>query len=188
MRSFVVLFVALVVLVAFALVAGCGGTKAPETRGVALSIEFADAAWKGGAVPYVGRCVQCSGSGVSPELIVRNVPKKAKALVIEFYNVTLKESGAVANHGAFRILLDGQPDIVVPSVPEQTMSMPVGVTVEKEHGSQYGRPGAYLAPCSCNSLDRYEVVVTTDKHEKWRDDGYEILAQGRLDMGYCCGD
>ena len=169
------------------LLSGCGGKKAPQTEGVTLDIRFADEMWKLGVVSVDGTCVACGGEGMSPELIVRGIPTKAKALVVEFVNVTMEDPGAVADCGAFRILTGGQTELTIPSIPEQTMSLPEGVLVEREHGSTTARRGAYLAPCTCDVMDRYEIIVTADKHEKWREQGYEILGQRRISMGYCCG-
>lgn len=169
------------------LISGCGGKKAPQTEGVTLDVRFADEMWKLGVVSVDGTCVSCGGSGMSPELIVRDIPTKAKALVVEFANVTMEDPEAVADCGAVRILTDGQTELVIPSFPEQTLSLPEGMLVERQHGSTTAQPGAYLAPCTCTVMDRYEITVTADKHEKWRDKGYEILGQRRISMGYCCG-
>lgn len=169
------------------LLGGCGGTKAPRTEGITLDVRFADRMWELGVVSTDGTCVTCGGEGMSPELIVRSIPTNAKAVVVEFFNVTMEDPAAVADCGAFRVLTRGQTELVIPSVPEQSMSLPEGVLVERQHGSATARPGAYLAPCTCEVMDRYEIQVTADKHEKWREESYEVLGQRRISMGYCCG-
>jgi hypothetical protein len=169
------------------LLGGCGGTKGPQTAGILLEVQFADKMWEVGGASRDGTCVTCGGEGMSPELIVRGIPEKAKAVVVEFFNVTMEDPAAVADCGAFRVLTKGQTELVIPSVPEQSMSLPEDVLVERVHGSATARPGAYLAPCTCEVMDRYEIQVTADKHEKWREEGYEVLGQRRISMGYCCG-
>lgn len=164
-------------------VAACAGTGAgsANTSSGELEVRAADAAWTTGAIPRTGRCRECGGGGLSPALVVRNVPPTATALEVRFLDVTAQSLNWPHHHGTLRVATAGAETVIVAAVPERTTSLPLGMTIASDHGSGHRPKLGYLAPCACDGNNLYVVQVTAVN-------GGKTLARGRLELGHCCLD
>lgn len=177
-RSLVLVFVSVSVLV------GCGGTtrEAAIAPDVKLTVRFRDAQWDGREVPVDGRCRQCGGRGRSPALLIGGLPPTAEDVIVEFNDLRLPDLARHGGHGALAVATDGQAEILLPSVNEETMSLPAGVRCERPHRcNMYGhKAGAYKAPCSCGQGNRYAATVLAVRREGGKT---VVLARADVSLG-----
>jgi phosphatidylethanolamine-binding protein (PEBP) family uncharacterized protein len=74
-----------IILTVAVLFVACSDSKYENAKEVSeLSISFNDPQWDGKLVPKIGQCKNCGGGGLSPALTVKNIPKEADLLVVEF--------------------------------------------------------------------------------------------------------
>lgn len=134
-------------------VCSCSEYKSAENA-AELSVSFIDPNWDGKTIPVSGQCQNCGGQGFSPALRVRNIPGGADVIIAEFMD---KSMGVF--HGALRFHVSQKSEFIIPSVPEQTLSLPKGAEIESEHRAPLGERGAYMAPCGCGDEYLYEATV-----------------------------
>lgn len=168
---------AALIFLAAAYVFGCSdGNYEPAATVVELSVSFTDPKWDGQKIPKGGQCTNCGGDGLSPSLLVNNIPKNTDALIVEYKDKTMG-----VYHGALRFLISGNSEIHIPSVLEQTYDLPQGVEMESEHNAPIGKGGAYMAPCGCGYNNRYDATILAVKIEK---SGQKLLlGKGKLKLG-----
>ena len=144
---------------------------------VKLNISFVDPEWDGKKVPKSGQCTNCGGEGLSPPLLVKNIPPDTDALIIKF-----RDKSMAVDHGAIRFQTDGKTELVIPSVPEQTFELPHGAEMESEHHAPNGMiPGAYMAPCGCGFNNKYVATILAIKIDK---SGQKLLlGKGKIKLG-----
>ncbi|MCK5145687.1 hypothetical protein KAR48_02965 [bacterium] len=128
---------------------------------VELDVELAGVGWNGVKVPQSGIAKVFGGQGMSPELMVKNIPAEANAIVVEYNDLDyppMKEDGG---HGAYFVWTHGEQSVLIQSVAEQIYELPEGVFIEHRHMAHHEqvRGGVYLAPGSGGKNHRYEVVV-----------------------------
>jgi len=172
-------------LAAFSLLLGCSGSKhsIQIDPTIHLVVEFCDAAWNGQDIPVSGRCGDCGGEGLGPEIRVSGLPAEADEVVFEFNDLRIRDLAKNGGHGALGVRTGGREEIVLPSVREETMSLPPGVrSVRKHRCVFYGhKAGAYKAPCGCGYGNEYVATV-----KAVRIDGEQtvVLAQTQIRLGY----
>lgn len=141
-----------------------------------LSVSFTDSKWDGKKVPKEGQCTNCGGDGLSPPLLVKNVPENTDALIVEYIDKTMG-----VDHGALRFLISGKSEIMIPSVPEQTYDLPRNVEMESEHNAPIGKAGVYMAPCGCGYNNRYVATILAVKKKA---SGQKLLlGKGKIKLG-----
>jgi hypothetical protein len=125
-----------------------------------LQLAFADAAWDGVTVPEGQQCQRFGGQGVSPELVVSNIPSQANALIVMVSDRSYKPMDN-GGHGQFGFSIEpGAATLTIPSVPGHTVDLPAGFFVVKEHQAPtWDKPGAYLPPCSGGRGNAYYITV-----------------------------
>jgi hypothetical protein len=172
MKAVSFIFIAVVCLFA------CADSPYQSADDVAdLTVSFADPKWDGKKIPKSGQCTNCGGEGLSPPLLVQNIPKDADFLVFEYKDKTMGTF-----HGAFRIHISQEKEeFAVPSVPEQTSDLPHDVEVVAEHRAPIGSPGAYMAPCGCGYNNKYAATIMAVKVET---SGQKVLiGKGKIKLG-----
>jgi len=166
-------FIFLAILCFFA----CSDSKYESAENVAeLTISFNDPSWDGADVPKRGQCTNCGGEGLSPPLLVKNIPENADVLIVEFKDKTMN-----VFHGAIRFPISEKMEFVIPSVQEQTMDLPPGAELESVHNAPIGGPGAYMAPCGCGYRNKYVATIRALKSEN---SGQKLLlGKGKIKLG-----
>jgi hypothetical protein len=141
-----------------------------------LSVSFADARWDGKKVPKCGQCTLCDGEGLSPTLIISNIPEGTDFLVVEYRDKTMG-----VYHGAVKIPIAFDNEYTIPSFHEQTYELPQGIEIESNHLAPIGNPGAYMAPCGCGYNNKYMAYVFAIKREN---PGEKLLlGKGKIKLG-----
>jgi phosphatidylethanolamine-binding protein (PEBP) family uncharacterized protein len=141
-----------------------------------LTVSFIDQKWDGRNVPKNGQCRNCGGEGLSPPLLVKNIPENTDALIVEFNDKTMPTF-----HGAIRFQVSEKAEFAIPSVQEQTFDLPQGAEMESEHDAPIGIPGAYMAPCGCGYRNKYVATIVAIKYEK---SGQKLLlGKGKIKLG-----
>ena len=109
----------------------------------ALKVAFADATWDGKAVPADEVCKPRGGKNpASPRLAVSGIPAGADTLVVEFNDLSYAKLSSGGGHGAFSVAVPkGQASLTVPAVPGETLVLPAGVTLVKQHGGDVAEIG-----------------------------------------------
>ena len=143
---------------------------------VELTVSFIDQNWDGKDVPTSGKCRSCEGEGLSPALLVKNIPENTDALVVEFKDTTMS-----VFHGAIRFQVSEKAEIAIPSIQEQTFDLPQGAETETEHEAPIGERGAYMAPCGCGLRNKYVATLAAIKYEN---SGQKLLlGKGKIKLG-----
>ena len=143
---------------------------------VDLSISFSDPIWDGKKVPKRGQCTNCQGEGLSPPMLISNIPEKTDFLIVEYKDKTMG-----VFHGAIRFQVSGKGKFSTPSIREQTFKLPQGVEVEAEHTAPIGSPGAYMAPCGCGYNNKYSAVIPAVQS---LESGQKLLlGKGKINLG-----
>ena len=172
----------IILLTAAVLFVACSDSKYENAEDVSeLSISFNDPQWDGILVPEIGQCKNCGGGGLSPALKVKNIPKEADLLIVEFNDKTMPSLSKDGGHGAIRLPISGKGEFVVPAVNEQTFDLPAGIEMESQHRAPLGNPGVYMAPCGCGSGNKYEAEIMAVKSAP---SGPGILVgRGKINLG-----
>ena len=174
----------LLILCLAVLLAGCAGSSGSSRRAAVpdLVVAFVDADWGGDEIPVSGRCRNCGGQGRSPALRITGVPAGADEVVVAFNDLRVPDLSENGGHGTLAVETDGASEVVLPSVYEETMSLPPGVrSVHKHRCVRYGhQKGAYKAPCGCGSGNVYAAEVRAVRR-----DGKDlvVLARGEILLG-----
>lgn len=154
----------IILLVVAALFIACSDSKYENAEKVSeLSVSFNDSRWDGKVVPKIGQCKNCGGGGLSPTLRVKNIPKEADFLIVEFNDKSMPSLSRDGGHGAIRVQISEKPEFIVPFVNEQTFHLPPGIEMEAQHRAPLGNPGAFMAPCGCGSGNKYEAKIMAVK-------------------------
>jgi len=118
--------------------------------------------WNGKIIPSEEVCSDFNiEAGHSPEIIVQNVPKYTRVIVLSFSDETfpgMRNGG----HGVVSYSIDiGEEKVTIPSFQGETFDLPEQFTSISEHkGAKYGKEeGAYLAPCSGGKGNTYSVKI-----------------------------
>ncbi len=169
----------IIILMAVACFLACSDSKYKPAENVSeLTISFVDQEWDHKKVPKSGQCRNCGGEGLSPALLVKNIPKHADVLVVEFNDKSMPALSKNGGHGAIRVQIHEKAEFVIPSVQEQTFDLPQGVEIESQHRAPVGKPGAYMAPCGCGNENKYEAIVMAIKNEQ-----SVLLGKGKINLG-----
>ncbi|MEZ4386170.1 MAG: hypothetical protein R3D98_01065 [Candidatus Krumholzibacteriia bacterium] len=163
---------------------GCGGpdqTIALDPS-VQLRVRFGDPAWDGLEVPESGRCRDCGGQGRSPALWIDGVPAAAEEIVVEFNDLRIPDLARNGGHGTLAVATGGQDRVFLPSVREETMSLPRTVRCVRPHRCVFfgHSAGAYMAPCGCGHGNRYAATVMAVRHDGERT---VVLARTEISLG-----
>ena len=168
-----------------AILAGCAGSQQDLQIDptIQLTVEFLDGSWNGQEIPVAGRCVECGGSGRSPALRIGGLPTGANEVVVEFNDLRILELAENGGHGTLAVSTRGKDTVILPSVPEETMSIPRGVRSVRPHKCVlFGkRAGAYKAPCGCGQGNEYVAVVLAVKRNGNQS---VILARKEIPLGF----
>jgi hypothetical protein len=155
----------------------CSNSPYQSAEDVAdLSISFNDPQWDGKKIPKSGQCTNCAGEGLSPPLLVKNIPKDTDFLVFEYKDKTMG-----VYHGAIRFRISKKTEFAVPSVPEQTFDLPKGAEMVAEHTAPVGQPGAYMAPCGCGLNNKYVATIMAIQDEP--SGSKLLLGKGKIKLG-----
>ena len=186
MKSSVTLYFFIFFIPAFFLAGSvpCQGSEKKEESG-GLHISFADSNWDGGTVPQGQQCQKFGGNNPhSPRLIVKNIPKEANALIMEYSD---RSYSPMDNGGHGRmgfIVAAGVSEVTVPSVPGHSYELPEGFFLVKEHlAPKWDKAGAYMPPCSGGRGNSYYVTVKAVQRKSEDDLEGTVLAMGILEMG-----
>ena len=168
-----VTFISIVMICFFA----CSNSPYQSAEDVAeLTVSFVDPEWNGKKIPKIGQCKNCGGEGLSPSLLVKNIPKNADFLVFEYKDKTMG-----VFHGAIRFQISEQSEFTVPSIPEQTFDLPHGSDLVAEHTAPIGSPGAYMAPCGCGFNNKYAATIMAIQNES---SGHKLLfGKTKINLG-----
>jgi hypothetical protein len=173
-----------------------------------LKVAFEDPTWYDANIPQHRWCKKYDGTGKSPALFVRNIPKGANAIVVEFNDVSCNPLAYGGGLGAIRIKHHGGFAAYIPSVKTESHALPKGVYKEKRHNgyiqssgvnypncdtdanfSSYGEQDfrfgtAYLAPCSGGAGHAYIANVKALYRPNFSSAfGQKVLGVGRINMG-----
>ena len=163
------------IILAFVCFFACSDSRYKYAENVAeLSISFVDQNWDGKDVPKSGQCRSCGGKGLSPTLLVKNIPENTDVLIVEFEDTTMN-----IFHGAIRVPVSEKEEIAIPSFQDQTFNLPKGVETESEHTAPIGAAGAYMAPCGCGLRNKYVATIVAIKNEN---SGQKLLL-GKIKLG-----
>ena len=171
-RNFALLFC----LTAF--VVGVGNVNADD-----LTVEFADSAWDGVAIPEGQHCKKFGGKGSTPPLTVSNIPVEANAIVVEFNDLDFQPLSKKGGHGKVGFEIEmGAGTVQLPAVSGGTKKMPESVwLVKKNRATGAWRSPGYLPPCSGGNGNTYVAdvlaVVKTSKKK------YKVLAKVHIVLG-----
>ena len=162
---------------------GCAtGRYVPVDKMVKLEVAFTDSRWTGGAVPNVGVCSRNGGEGMSPPLMVRNIPSSATDIIVEFNDLSYDPLSFGGGHGSIRIPVAGKREVRIPSVPGETFNLPGGVFMERAHRAQQSA-GAYLGPCSRRGGNFYEADVLAVVKSTTPSQPSQLLGRGSIMLG-----
>jgi len=174
----------LALMILVATLAGCGGSRPAATTDPAarIVVSFRDAAWDGREVPVIGRCRTCGGDGRSPALRVSGLPAGVDEVIVEFNDLRITDLARNGGHGAIAVATGGKAEVVVPSIREESMTLPPGVRCVSKHRCVfYGhKPGAYKAPCGCGHGNVYQATVKAVRSEGGRT---TVLATTKVSLG-----
>lgn len=150
-----------------------------------LDVSFADSEWTGIKIPKEHRCHIEGGDGFTPRLTVKNIPPEANALIIEY---TLGGLGLRKQfYGYFGIIgyeiLQGTSEIIVPSVPANTFSLPDRFFLVSIPQPAMSHPGAYCAPCGKHDGYNYLVKIRAVYRSNLKDQKSKIIGKGDLSLG-----
>jgi hypothetical protein len=148
---------------------------------VDLAISFDDPKWDGEKVPKAGQCKNCGGEGLSPALLIKNIPQEADLIIVEFNDKSMPSLSKGGGHGAIRFNIQKQTEFIVPSIAEQTLELPEGIELESQHRAPVGKPGAFMAPCGCGNENNYEATILAAKSEQSGE--RKILGRGKIFLG-----
>jgi hypothetical protein len=178
------IMIACLLLIAAVGLVGCAGSG-PVTQidpTVQLTVSFHDPHWNGIEVPVSGRCGDCGGRGMSPALHIGGLPAQATEVTVAFNDLRIIPLSTNGGHGTLGVSTGGKSEVFLPSVPEESMSLPRGVRCVRKHQCAYygHKAGAYKAPCGCGQGNEYEAVIRAVR----RVDGKTtILAETKLALG-----
>jgi hypothetical protein len=171
-----------IILSAIACFFACAESKYKPAENVAeLSISFVDPKWDGKKVPKSGQCQNCGGEGLSPALLVKNIPKNTNYLIAEFNDKSMPSLSKGGGHGAIRVKISEKTEFVIPPVQEQTFDLPTGIDTESEHKAPLGKSGAYMAPCGCGNENNYEATIMAIQSEQIGQG--LLLGKGKIKLG-----
>ncbi len=172
----------IIILSVFIFINCSTGKYKPVSNLSKLEVTFADPEWNGKKIPPKGHGSLIGGPGNSPALKVSNIPAGCNAIVVEFNDADFRNLSIAGGHGAIRVPVSGQSEIVVLSVPEMTFSLPLGVFVEHPHRAEGNLPkGAYLGPGS-TSHRYFAYVMAVYRAETEREES-KLLGRGYIDFG-----
>jgi hypothetical protein len=135
-----------------------------------IKANFADPeTWNGKFVPEEKVCSNYNmEAGSTPEIILRNIPKGTKNIILTFTDETF-EGMRNGGHGVLSYTLeDDTSSVIIPTVKGETFDLPENFTSVKAHrGTNFGKnAGAYLAPCSGGKGNSYSVrIQALDKND-----------------------
>lgn len=149
---------------------------------VELELSFINNIWDGISVPDGQQCLSFGGNGSSPEILVKNIPTGANALIISFSDRTFKAND-LGGHGIIGLWIENnETTIIVPSVPGETNELPEGMFIEAKFRSNRGKDGAYLPPCSGGRGNEYYATVKA-VYKSNSDDESLLLGKADIEMG-----
>lgn len=164
------------------LVVGCAtGRYVPVDNVAKLDVTYTDTRWTGNGVPNVGVCARDGGEGMSPPLMVRNIPTGTTDIVVEFSDRSYAPMDS-GGHGSIRVPTAGQTEVRIPSVPGETFNLPNGVFTESAHIGTIGA-GAYAGPCSGGRNNFYEADVKAVSKSTTPSQPSKLLGKGRISLG-----
>lgn len=165
------------------LLSSCATTRyVPVEQMAKLDVAFTDPRWTSGAVPNVGVCDRNGGEGMSPPLIVRNIPSGATNIIVEFNDLSYDPLSFGGGHGTIRVPVAGKAEVMIPSVPGETFKLPDGVFMEAAHRARQ-KPGAYLGPCSRRGGNFYEADVLAVFKSKTPEQPSRLLGKASIGLG-----
>jgi len=172
------------IMIALGSLMGCAGSKQelkidPQVQ---LTVRFRDAGWDGLEIPVAGRCGDCGGGGRSPALRIGGLPVEANEVVVEFNDLRIPDLAENGGHGTLAVATGGKSEVVLPSVREETMSLPHGVRSVRKHRCVFWghKGGAYKAPCGCGQGNEYVATVLAIRRNG---DSSVVLAQTEIALG-----
>ncbi len=172
------------VLIAIGSFIGCAGSKQElkiDPR-IQLTVRFVDAGWDGLEIPFVGRCGDCGGGGRSPALRISGLPAEANEVVVEFNDLRILDLAKNGGHGTLAVATGGKSEVILPSVREETMSLPRGVRSVRKHRCVFfgHKSGAFKAPCGCGQGNEYEATVLAIRRHG---ENSVVLARTKIALG-----
>jgi len=125
-----------------------------------LEILFADSIWTGNKIPKGQQCNKFGGNAETPKLVVKNIPARTNALIMEFSDRSYQPMNS-GGHGKIGYnITPGIQQVTIPSVPGHTFDLPKGFFLVSAHkGSNWDKAGAYMPPCSGGKGYLYVVKV-----------------------------
>ncbi|MFN0264426.1 hypothetical protein ACKTEK_11165 [Tepidamorphus sp. 3E244] len=133
---------------------GEGGSKNPDgspNLSKIMTIAFADARWDEEKIPKGEQCKALRGDGSTPALSVNGIPK-GTSTVTASYQATSGDKSKRGDMGVIGYKANGWTNMLLPSVPGETRSVPNATVVSPAPGY-----AGYLPPCRKGVS--YEVTV-----------------------------
>lgn len=126
-----------------------------------LELSYTDDAWGGDSIPEGQQCNRFEGDNPqSPELVVKNIPAGATAIVLEFSDRTMKPMDKGGHGKVGYKVSEGTTEVTIPRIPGHTEDLPDNFfTVEPHRAPGWDTAGAYLPPCSGGRGNEYFIDV-----------------------------
>lgn len=174
----------LIILVGHGLLAGCASSDYKTVENPSeLKVSFVDSSWGGEKIPEGQYCKKFGGNGSTPSLKIENIPLESNVIIVEFSDRSffLMNYGG---HGRIGMWLEKQQtSVVMPSVAGETMVVPDGLFIEKQHRGSRGEEGAYLPPCSGGRGNHYYAEVKAVYKDEINKKESKLLGAGEIYLG-----
>ena len=126
-----------------------------------LVLSFTDPAWLASGIPDGQQCHRFKGvNPQSPELVIKNIPAEATAIILEFSDRSLASMNN-GGHGKVGYKIPkGTTEVTIPRIPGHMTELPENFFIVAEHRAPgWDTAGAYLPPCSGGRGNQYFVDV-----------------------------
>ncbi len=125
----------LLVTLTFALSGCLTGKYKPVADMGNLEVSFADSLWNGQKVPAGQQCNRFGGKGSTPQLMVKNIPPNANALIMEYSDSDYMpmDNGGHGKMG-YKIFASSN-QVTIPSVQGHTFDLPEDFFLVSAHNN-----------------------------------------------------
>ncbi len=126
-----------------------------------LVLSFTNPAWLASGIPEGQQCNRFKGiNPQSPELVIKDIPEDATAIVLEFSDRTFANMNN-GGHGKVGYKIPkGTKEVTIPRIQGHTTELPESFFIVAEHRAPgWDTAGAYLPPCSGGRGNQYFIDV-----------------------------
>ncbi|MGH1470786.1 MAG: hypothetical protein ACRBCS_06305 [Cellvibrionaceae bacterium] len=137
----------------------CILTVSVSVKADQLALAFTDTVWTSKGIPEGQQCHRFKGvNPQSPELIVKNIPAEATAIILEFSDRSFANMDK-GGHGKVGYKIEkGVKEMTIPRIPGHTDVLPENFFIVAHHKAPgWDTAGAYLPPCSGGRGNQYFI-------------------------------